>query len=389
MEYVQAPRARVHLEGADDGSPCKCIEATEMSSFVLPATKRLIKRGAIQIGLEAVALPGIGQVFHSNAGRGIIFTLHHVRPQRKIDYEPNAVLSITPRFLEMAIDAATECGLVPVPLSDLPRLLSETADTRRFVCFTLDDGYRDNVEFAAPIFRKYRVPYTIFVTSGFVHRTQTMWWETAEVLTREVPSFKLDLGSRTETLRCETRRQKFEAFHRLTTIVHTFNEDDAVASIDLAARANGIDPVSIVDHLILDSKELRELSKDPLAQIGAHTVSHVNLRRVSTERLRFELLSSAGAIEECTGQYPEALAYPYGWFPAVSDRETQMARELGFSVAVTTWPGMLSTRSLETPTRLNRVSLNGYYQKKRYVKALITGIPFRVMWHLGDSSDLQ
>jgi peptidoglycan/xylan/chitin deacetylase (PgdA/CDA1 family) len=257
------------------------------------------------------------------------------------------------------------------------------------VCFTLDDGYRDNVEFAAPIFRKYRVPYTIFVTSGFVHRTQTMWWETAEVLTREVPSFKLDLGSRTETLRCETRRQKFEAFHRLTTIVHTFNEDDAVASIDLAARANGIDPVSIVDHLILDSKELRELSKDPLAQIGAHTVSHVNLRRVSTERLRFELLSSAGAIEECTGQYPEALAYPYGWFPAVSDRETQMARELGFSVAVTTWPGMLSTRSLETPTRLNRVSLNGYYQKKRYVKALITGIPFRVMWHLGDSSDLQ
>jgi hypothetical protein len=46
---------------------------------------------------------------------------------------------------------------------------------------------------------------------------------------------------------------------------------------------------------------------------------------------------------------------------------------------VTTQPGVLGPWSVERPTAIARVSLNGLYQKKRYVKALISGIPFRLM----------
>jgi hypothetical protein len=51
--------------------------------------------------------------------------------------------------------------------------------------------------------------------------------------------------------------------------------------------------------------------------------------------------------------------------------------EAGFSLAVTTQPGVLNSSSLERFTELGRVSLNGRYQKSRYVKALASGLPFK------------
>jgi hypothetical protein len=114
------------------------------------AARRAVKHILIKAALEVTALPGAGRLFPLAAGRGVIFTLHHVRPVRDNEFEPNAHLSITPQFLQEAVVAAQRCGLIPVHLEDLPELLANSSDTRKFVCFTLDDGYRDNEKFAAP-----------------------------------------------------------------------------------------------------------------------------------------------------------------------------------------------------------------------------------------------
>src|SRR5690606_30613510 len=118
----------------------------------------------IRAGLEGINLLMPGALRSKARGRGLIFTLHHVRPQEKKDFDPNAILTVTPEFLEEAIQVSLECGLTPVAAEDLPTLLANPADKRHFVSFTLDDGYRNNAEFAAPVFRKYGVPYTIFIT---------------------------------------------------------------------------------------------------------------------------------------------------------------------------------------------------------------------------------
>jgi len=60
----------------------------------------------------------------------------------------------------------------------------------------------------------------------------------------------------------------------------------------------------------------------------------------------------------------------------VSARDIDIARELGFSVAVLTQPGTLSEQSLDKLTGLPRISLNGYFQRPKYVSALASGIPF-------------
>ncbi len=348
-------------------------------SVIQPA-RSLLKYQMIKAGLEVASLPPVRSAFPSLAGRGVIFTLHHVRPQGHVSaLTPNMHLSVTPQFLEQAIEAVLECCLVPVHLHDLPALLADPSDKRSFCAFTLDDGYRNNAEHAAPIFRKYGVPYTIFITPGFVERTRSMWWETAAALVQKVSSFDFDFGAGMEQVSSASPSQKAEAFRRLDSFVQTVAEDDAVQRIDLAAREHGIDPIAIVDELVMDVAELRVLSDDPLAHLGAHTMTHVNMRRIDAARLAYEIAESKRQVEACVGKPPRSFSYPYGWTTAVGEREADAVSDAGFSVAVTTQAGVLVSESIEKATLLPRVSLNGRFQKKRFVKALVSGLPFRFL----------
>lgn len=340
--------------------------------------KRLVKYGAIRAGLEVSSLPAVRSAFPSFAGRGVIFTLHHVRPGGAVSaFAPNVQLSVTPQFLEEAIQAALECGLVPVHLHDLPALLADNHEGRSFCAFTLDDGYRNNADYAAPIFRKYAVPYTIFITPGFVERTRSLWWETAAALTQKVASFEFDFGAGPGHVACASPSQKAEAFTRLEDFVQNFSEDEAVERIDHAARQHGVDPIAIVDELVMDEDELRALAQDPLVHFGAHTMTHVNMRKVDAARLAYEIAESTRRVEAYADQMPRSFSYPYGWVKAVGEREAKAVQDAGFSAAVTTQAGVIGSHSLEKPTQLPRVSLNGRFQKKRFVKALISGLPFR------------
>jgi peptidoglycan/xylan/chitin deacetylase (PgdA/CDA1 family) len=302
------------------------------------------------------------------AGRGVIFTLHHVRPFVNRGFNPNALLEITPEFLEQAILEAKRAGLEPVRLEDLPRLLAAD-NTRKFVCFTLDDGNRNNLEYAAPIFRKHNVPYTIFICPGLTTRTTTMWWETVSAVLRKVETVQIDFGAGLETL---SNKQK--TFSKFARYVQSVPEDEAVIKINALAQSVGIDPRAIVEQDIMSEAELKKLSADPLLSLGAHSMTHRNLARLSPADLQVEIIQSCKAVSAYAGKSVTSFAYPYGWQSAAGGREFVATKAAGISVAVTTQPGVL--RNLGNLTGLSRVSLNGLYQKPKYVRALISGIAF-------------
>lgn len=341
--------------------------------------KRVLRRSAIRAGLETIALSGAGSFWWRTAGRGIIFTLHHVRPAGDHASGPNALLSVTPRFLEQTIMTCLARGLVPLPLEKLPERLADPRDEQRYFCMTLDDGYRDNAEFAAPIFRRYEVPYTIFLTRGFIERTRSMWWETVEALLAKETVLAFDFGDGEETVKTDTKAQQFALFDCFNRFIGGTDEDEAVARIDALARDCGIDPLALVDQLTMTPEELKALQKEePLVRFGGHTLTHVNLKRVGAERLKREITGSIRALERYAGYRPTTFAYPYGFAAAAGEREFDAVRAAGFSVGVTTMPGLLDPTLLDRPTGLPRVSLNGLYQRKRYVGALLSGIPFKL-----------
>ena len=43
------------------------------------------------------------------------------------------------------------------------RRLADRVFWRKFVCFTFDDGYRDNLEHAYPILKRHGVPFALYM----------------------------------------------------------------------------------------------------------------------------------------------------------------------------------------------------------------------------------
>ena len=126
-------------------------------------------------------------------------------------------------------------------------------------------------------------------------------------------------------------------------------------------------------------QELATLAADPLCTIGAHTVNHFMLAKVSERAVRSELINSREVIEAALGVKPQHLAYPVGDRTSAGPREFKIAAEVGYKTAVTTRPGAIFPGHADHLTALPRISLNGLYQKPKYVRALASGIPFRLM----------
>ncbi len=108
-------------------------------------------------------------------GKGLILMLHRVAPfEDKLT--PNENMKVTPTFLEQFIVDSLQSGYVFISLDELHYGLLHQSLPEYFICITLDDGYKDNLTYAYPIFAKYNIPFCIYICTSFPQSTHSMWW---------------------------------------------------------------------------------------------------------------------------------------------------------------------------------------------------------------------
>src|SRR5262245_3060144 len=308
------------------------------------------------------------------AGVGAILTLHHVRPPRREHFQPNRLLEVTPDFLDQVVRYLRRCRLDLVSLDEMHRRLSEGDLGRRFVCITIDDGYRDILEWAYPILRRHKVPFAVYLPTSFPDRLGELWWLALEGVVARNKRITLLINGREEGFDCGTVAEKRELFDQLYAWVRSFSTEDELrkAVRDLCGRYQ-IDIAAFCDDLCMTWEELARLAADPLVTIGAHTVNHVMLAKVSERAARSEMDMSRSVIEAPLGVRPAHLSYPVGDRTSAGPREFRIAAELGFRTAVTTRPGVLFASHRQHLLALPRISLNGEHQQLRYVRVLLSG----------------
>lgn len=341
----------------------------------LHTVMKLLRNTVIRAGLGALYLSGAHRLLRPIfAGVGVIFMLHHVRPRRGDKFQPNYHLEVEPEFLRAMLVHLRTLNVDIVTMDELHRRLSERNFERRFACFTLDDGYRDNRDFALPVMREFDAPMTVYVTSDFAEGTGRLWWVALEKVIARASSIEAPIGGVATRIDTSTPAAKQAAFDRMHDWLRTLpGEHDMLREISALCERHEIDDTMFARDLCMSWDELRAFADDPLVTIGAHTVTHSNLAKQSEETAAFELSASRARIEAALQRPVLHLAYPYGDRIAAGQREFELAKAAGFKTAVTTRPGMVFPKSAQHMTALQRVSLNGNYQDERIIPVLTSG----------------
>ncbi len=314
-------------------------------------------------------------------GIGAIVTLHHVRPLVAHEFAPNRILEITPDFLGELILALKFEGYHFVSMDEMAHAIEAGNSTRngRLIAFTLDDGYRDNVQHALPIFETFKVPFCQYIPTAFPAGDGVLWWLALEEIIRNCEQFTFSTHGKPVTLPCTTLAEKHTAWDAVYMDLKTLNEAQLAQMLAEIFQTYGFDARAHCQKFILSWPELQQLAHHPLCTLGAHTVHHVALKRCGDAQALEEMVASAGMLEHHTGKRPVHFAYPYGGALDVDARSYNLARQAGFTTAVTTNPGVITPAHAKRMMHLPRISVNGLFQNVMEMSTLISGFPVRLL----------
>lgn len=331
----------------------------------------------LKAALSALHYTGAdGLIAPFTAGNGVIFMLHQVSPDVPRDFDPNRILKVTPEFLESVICQVRDRGFDIISIDDVPKRLSAPGMQRPFAVFTLDDGYKDNAEYAYPVFKRNGVPFTVYVATEFADGIGDLWWLTLEEALRRLPRIDFEMDSSIKSFELGTANAKDAAFEVIYWWMRSISEDKARAITHDLARQAGFDPFAFCRDLVMRWDEVRVLAADPLVTIASHTCAHYAMAKLPEAEVRAQIINSVKRIEAELGQPCRHFSYPYGDETSAGEREFKIAQDLGLLTAVTTRKGLLRSSHADQLTALPRLSLNGDYQDARYIKVLLSGAPF-------------
>jgi peptidoglycan/xylan/chitin deacetylase (PgdA/CDA1 family) len=201
---------------------------------------------------------------------------------------------------------------------------------------TFDDGYANNCTVALPILCHVGLPATFFIATGFLDGGR-MWNDTVIDVVRRAEGPELDLASlnlgRYSLRTIEDRQHSLDAL--LGKLKYLELEQRESLCNEIAAVAHVRPP----HDLMLTTDQVCTLANSGMT-IGAHTISHPILARVSEQKAREEMIRSKQALESITGHEVSLFAYPNGR-PGTdyASAHVRIAREVGFTAAVSTGLG--------------------------------------------------
>ena len=243
----------------------------------------------------------------------------------------------------------------PVSLTDV---LSNKSLPPNPVVLTFDDGYKNNYKYAFPLLKKYKVPATIFITTGFIDQNSYIWTDRLEFILDNGSNKNIDVTWENKRLELElsTDEQKVKTINNIKNYLKSLAESEKLIFLDQLQETLEIDynwdriPAVLSP---LTWNEIREMKESGLISIGSHTVTHPMLSKCTYEQQGRELKFSRQRIVEELKEDCVLFAYPNGKQVDYNQETIRLLKESGYLLAVTTNIGYVDSTSRDN-IQLNR-----------------------------------
>lgn len=313
------------------------FDPTRLRSPIEPA-----HRGRAQRVVEAAERLGIVRALRRLHDRSqpvlTILAYHRVMPTDALESYPfdEELISATPAQFEWQMSYLRKYAH-PISLNDVIEFIdSGTPLPMAAVAVTFDDGFADTYRYAFPILKRYAIPATIFVCTGYMDSNDPFWFELAAYLTYHLEPHTLEApGGRTFPTGDE-HYARTSSLRELHGILKDLPNDDRIALISAWTRrfASCITHDAIGHSQPISWTQAKEMAAGGI-DFGSHTVTHPNLARLSSEELNRELSQSKQVLEARLQRAINSIAYPIGTPSTYNEHVINATAKQGFKLGVT------------------------------------------------------
>ncbi|HEX9658566.1 MAG TPA: polysaccharide deacetylase family protein [Bacteroidota bacterium] len=291
-----------------------------------------------------------------------VLVYHRVIPMKEMGPAVQAGMVVEPNTLDLHLRYLRNHFEI-IPLSYLVSgQHNDAQDLRKkpLCVLTFDDGWCDFYEYAYPILKVHEAPATVFLPTDFIGTDRWFWtdrvgclldriaqswnlakcaWPFSDPLLRELASISGTHETRLERAIALLKPYRIEKIEEvLSELSATLGEDSTPAG-----------------RAFLSWEEVREMSRSGLVCFGSHTAGHPLLTTLTEEQVQHELRQSMDVLigHKVTNTNFISFSYPNGSF---SDRLSEMVREAGYHLAVTTQNGW--HRQGANPFTIKRIAIH-------------------------------
>jgi peptidoglycan/xylan/chitin deacetylase (PgdA/CDA1 family) len=326
-----------------------------------------------RIFLAPLSAPGVAQAVATLTGtRATIFMLH------RFSIPDLGVSGHQPAALRRNLAQLRKQHYQLISLQDLFQKLLDREPLERAVAFTIDDGYFDHGQIAAPIFAEFDCPVTTFLVTSFAEGKSWFWFDKLKYIFEETKRPKLDarLGSTSIPYTIDSTETRASACLDLNLRCQDASERDRLNCImDLSREAELELPKAPPARFApLSWDDARALEKRGMT-FGPHTVTHPVLSTTTSEQAGFEISESWKRLSCEVSKPVPIFCYPNGRRRDYGEREISCIRQLGLWGAVEGQPGKLSPATLhESENSRYQVPRSGYLDSFPHLLQAVSGV---------------
>jgi peptidoglycan/xylan/chitin deacetylase (PgdA/CDA1 family) len=204
---------------------------------------------------------------------------------------------------------------------------------KEFATILFDDGYKDNLIYAAPILEKYKCRASFYIVTDCIEYNVPTWTHILEhsfqytIITDINLTFDF-LPAELQVTVLPTEASRVDYLRKLIPFLKTLTHDQR-SRVITRVRDSFYDVG--LPRIMMDWRDLLHLAQAG-HYIGSHTVSHAMLgTMIDEDQVRAELRNSGAAIEKNLGYFPKTISYPVGSY---NDTTIRISKEVGYEIGL-------------------------------------------------------
>jgi peptidoglycan/xylan/chitin deacetylase (PgdA/CDA1 family) len=237
---------------------------------------------------------------------------------------------MTPAVFERIISRLTRYGNVVLLEELLASPASFSNSSKKTITISFDDGYKDNIEYAAPILKKYNCPASFYIVTGCIDANTPTWTYLIDHVlaktTKKEIGFPYDfVPEEMKLIKRGHGKSAQKIFAKIKPWLKTLSHQQQTIIIKMLIQQ--CNDVELPTGHMMSWDNIRQLKSSGF-HIGSHSHTHAMLATLESDiEIKNELVVSYQRIVTELGSSPVTISYPVGSF---DDRVIRISEESGY-----------------------------------------------------------